>query len=106
MATQKLAKYLNLYPKNAKRVFKKISTRNGVKIDRRTAIKMLEKLFEGQRAPSRTHVLVLAEEMKAGVWVDTGSQGIVFDYYDRLIDGQHRLMAVIESGVTITTCRS
>lgn len=102
MTTQRLAKHLNLYPSNAKRVHRKVTTEHGVEVTPKIAAQWLGKLFEGQRGVSRTHVEVLAAEMKAGVWMDTGSQGIVFDYYDRLIDGQHRLLAIIESGVTVT----
>lgn len=47
-----------------------------------------------------TRVKVYADEMKAGRWV-LSHQGIAFDEAGNLIDGQHRLHAVIESGVTI-----
>jgi hypothetical protein len=43
-----------------------------------------------------------AADMKAGEWMLT-HQGIAFDDEGTLIDGQHRLWAVIESGVTVRT---
>lgn len=41
-----------------------------------------------------------AREMKIGNWVTT-HQGIAFDEDGSLLDGQHRLLAIIESGCTI-----
>jgi hypothetical protein len=46
------------------------------------------------------HVNMLAREMGAGRWRDS-PQGIAFDEKGRLYDGQHRLHAIIKSGVTI-----
>ncbi len=43
----------------------------------------------------------LARQMKAGRWIHTG-QPIIFSDLPRLIDGQHRLEAIIEAGVTVT----
>lgn len=98
-----LINFLGLYPKGLPRIHKKMSTKHGVKVSPRLAAQWMLKLFKGQRGVSPTHVKVLASEMKAGVWMDTGNQGIAFDWYGRLVDGQHRLLAVIESGVTIET---
>ncbi len=42
-----------------------------------------------------------SSDMKAGNWGLTG-QGITFDKEGNLLDGQHRLYAVIKSGVTVT----
>jgi len=41
-----------------------------------------------------------ANSMKAGKWVLNG-EGILFDANGKLIDGQHRLSAVVLSGITI-----
>ncbi len=46
------------------------------------------------------HVHGLAAQMKAGAWDENG-QGIIFDTKGRLIDGQHRMTAVIEAGIPI-----
>lgn len=46
------------------------------------------------------HVEWLASQMKAGKWSLNG-EAIVLDDEDQVIDGQHRLWAVIHSGVTI-----
>lgn len=48
----------------------------------------------------RTHVKWLAGMMSRGQWKLT-HQGIAFDLAGRLIDGQHRLMAIIEAGVPV-----
>ena len=43
-----------------------------------------------------------AHDMANGKWKMTG-ESIKFDQHDRLIDGQHRLYAIMESGATIET---
>lgn len=45
-------------------------------------------------------VAAYARDMKDGRWVPT-HQGIAFNDRDELIDGQHRLQAIIRSGVTV-----
>lgn len=62
------------------------------------------------RAPNRAIspgiVSMYAAEMKAGNWKKT-HQAIAFDSNGQLVDGQHRLSAILDSGVTITlqVCR-
>lgn len=53
------------------------------------------------RPASQQHVERLARDMKAGRWRLT-HQGIAFDTTGLLIDGQHRLWAIIEANVTVT----
>ncbi|HEY5050458.1 MAG TPA: hypothetical protein VII50_06125, partial [Acidothermaceae bacterium] len=48
------------------------------------------------RPVSRTVVRSFAEAMKRGEWIVT-HQGIAFDVSGVLIDGQHRLAAVVEA---------
>jgi hypothetical protein len=50
----------------------------------------------------RGKVLRLASDMLNGDWEYTG-ESIKFDTAGKLMDGQHRLLAIMESGVTITT---
>ena len=45
-------------------------------------------------------VLAYARDMANGTWVPT-HQGVAFNDKDELIDGQHRLMAIVKSGCTI-----
>lgn len=54
----------------------------------------------GQRRLSRRLVLQLADAMKRNQWRFT-HQGIAFDKDGNLVDGQHRLEAVLESDVPI-----
>lgn len=54
------------------------------------------------RPLSASRVEKFANDMRAGNWKFT-HQGVAFDSKKRLIDGQHRLQAVIQSGVTIQT---
>jgi hypothetical protein len=53
-----------------------------------------------QRRVRTQHVDFLAREMRAGRWADLG-EPLMFDINKKLVDGQHRLLAVIKSGVTI-----
>lgn len=55
--------------------------------------------FDNRRV-RQAHVRALAREMANGKWEMT-HQGIAFSDAGRLLDGQHRLMAVMESGVTV-----
>lgn len=53
------------------------------------------------RTVSKGRVTYYAGEMKKGNWNILSPEGISFDEYGRLLDGQHRLMAIIESGVSV-----
>jgi hypothetical protein len=59
------------------------------------------KLNDGNRPFNKHHVAVLAREMKMGRWKVNGDTICLSG--TRLIDGQHRLMAIVESGCTIET---
>lgn len=55
-----------------------------------------------QNRPIRhNHIKKMAEDMKAGAWQVT-HQGIAFNKLGELIDGQHRLNAIVESGRAVT----
>lgn len=54
----------------------------------------------GNRNLRRQKVQQYAQDMRSGNW-QTSGQAIQFDWDGRLIDGQHRCEAVIESGVTV-----
>ncbi|MFI5780874.1 hypothetical protein [Nocardia sp. NPDC051570] len=54
----------------------------------------------GNRPLSRMMVVQLAGAIQRGEWLHT-HQGIAFDTNGVLIDGQHRLAAVVRSGVTV-----
>lgn len=65
---------------------------------------MAEKWLEGNTHNRKLYQSVVnryAADMKAGKWRKT-HQGIAFDEDGTLIDGQHRLFAIWESGVTVT----
>lgn len=67
------------------------------------AKKLLSVNYEGQRNISKAHVKKLASDMANGRWVENGST-IVISKSGKLIDGQHRLQAVIDSGCTVPMC--
>lgn len=54
----------------------------------------------GNRKPSKAKVKRFAVAMKSGRWVVNG-ETLKFSVTGRLLDGQSRLMAVIQSGVTV-----
>lgn len=53
-----------------------------------------------QRNITNSHVIHLSQQMKAGQWMMTG-ESIVFDSSGNLLDGQHRLTAVIMAGTGV-----
>lgn len=55
---------------------------------------------QSNRSIRKSLVSQYANDMKAGHWRLT-HQGIAFDNNGILLDGQHRLMAIVESGITI-----
>lgn len=63
------------------------------------ASKMLEKNFQN-RTLNKKHIAYLSSQMKNNQWQFDG-QPIRFDKYDRLLDGQHRLSAVVHSEETV-----
>jgi hypothetical protein len=65
------------------------------------ALTMLKMNTANFRKPDHHRINAYSNEMKAGSWVNNGDS-IKFQG-DELIDGQHRLMAIVKSGVTIVT---
>jgi hypothetical protein len=59
-----------------------------------------ERNFEDNRKISKPWVTYLARQMKTGLWRLNG-EPLIFDKRDNLLNGQHRLSAVVESGKTI-----
>src|SRR5262245_19389750 len=53
------------------------------------------------RPISKARVRLMIEDMRAGRWVDNGEPLILTEDL-RVLDGQHRLQAVMDSGCTIT----
>ncbi|NBR72225.1 MAG: hypothetical protein EBT75_09065 [Proteobacteria bacterium] len=71
------------------------------KITPKIAEEYLKKVKAGnQRKLIMSRAESYAREMRAGHWF-LNHQGIAFDENDCLIDGQHRLMAIILSGIAI-----
>lgn len=50
----------------------------------------------GNRVPSKSRCAVYAADMRNGRW-ELNGETIKFDKYGRMIDGQHRMLAVIEA---------
>lgn len=66
------------------------------------AERMLEKANPSNRHTSRVTVDKYAEDMKSGRWVLT-HQGIAIGPSGTILDGHHRLAAIVQSGVSIRT---
>jgi hypothetical protein len=60
----------------------------------------LQSNTKNYRKISRVHVKNLKSELTGNVWMTT-CQGIGFDTEGTLVDGQNRLTAIVESGVTV-----
>jgi hypothetical protein len=69
-------------------------------IDPDLATEMLQRNADNQRTRSDATVTRYAEDMRLGKWRLT-HQGVAFDAAGHLHDGQHRLAAVLTSGVTV-----
>lgn len=68
-------------------------------VDPGTAAHWLQNNFVN-RPISQDIIDAYARDMTNGVWVAT-HQGIAFNDQDHLIDGQHRLSAIVKSGITV-----
>lgn len=60
------------------------------------------KLNDNIRSPNKHHVSTLARDMREGRWQLTG-EAICFTTDGQLVNGQHRLLAIIKSNTSITT---
>lgn len=69
------------------------------KIGPAKAMKYIETM-NGNRPVRQPRVDFLANQMAAGKWRKT-HQGIAFDTEGRLSDGQHRMWAIVETGLTL-----
>lgn len=74
----------------------KVST---VKITPQMAAQMLLKNTQNRKI-SKPHVSDMVRDMVAGNWQQNGDT-IRFDWNDELVDGQHRLKAIVESGISM-----
>ena len=71
-----------------------------VTVDPEQAMGWLENTNTNNRKVSEKHVARLARDMTDGKWILTHA-GIAFSSDGMLLDGQHRLWAVIEAGVSV-----
>jgi hypothetical protein len=67
-----------------------------------TAEEYLKELAPLQRRPKKNHLESMIRDMKDGRFVFTG-EPIIFDEDGKLIQGQHRMMACVKSGVSFDT---
>ena len=69
-------------------------------INPKTAEKYLEKNTNNYRRMNKNKVAVYARDMKSGSWQENG-ESIKFNKRGELVDGQHRLKAIIEADVPV-----
>jgi len=80
-----------------------ITLRMGVEeVGPKKAEQWLSERFGANRPARTTHVANMAKAMRNEAWALNG-EAVKFDWDGLLRDGQHRLMAVVESGATIQT---
>lgn len=72
-----------------------------VKVTPAIAAKWLATANTDNRHITKNHVKYLAGMMKKGEWFEEGKDALGFSKEGRLIDGQHRLMAIVKSQVTL-----
>lgn len=65
------------------------------------AKKWLEANHDNQRMINKSAVQRYAGQMERGEFMASTGQPLIFDVDDHLIDGQHRLRAIVQSGKTI-----
>jgi len=80
---------------------KKLIYEHKVKITPTKALDLLEKFSNYQRPVKQKTVMRYAEDMKNNKWRSNNGTNIIFDSDGYLRDGQHRLWAVVESGLAI-----
>lgn len=90
----------NVLHLNQRKKFTKMDTKHNVEISPTKARELIKLNIENNRNITKTHMKTLSAAMKEGNWMQTG-EPVIIDWYGRVIDGQHRLFAVIDSGVTI-----
>ena len=72
-----------------------------IKLTPELAREWLDTMPEYQRGVSKRVVAEYAKDMTEGRWVEGTGDAIRFNKQGQMIDGQHRCLAVIESGVSI-----
>lgn len=71
-----------------------------VEITPKIAEKMLESNYSQNRKIKKKTVDSYSDQLKNGLWKDDSAESIKISSTKKLIDGQHRLSAIIQSGVT------
>lgn len=84
-----------------KPIIKKSDTKTSIEvITPEMAQKYLGTNISHQRNVTMSHVLHLRQQMESEQWLMTG-EPIIFDELGRLVDGQHRLRALVAAGASI-----
>src|SRR4051812_37258312 len=89
------------YIATTQRRIEMIGTPTLVWITPKDAARMLAGM-ESNRLKSPPHIAKLARDMKGGNWKVNG-ETIKLDHREKVIDGQHRLLACIQAGVSFQT---
>lgn len=85
-----LAKRMGHHPQGLARTVFEMKTTHNTVVTRQMAQAWLKNLHPNQRERSPTHADTYRLKIEEGSWRPT-AQGFIFDWYGRLMDGQHRL---------------
>jgi hypothetical protein len=72
-----------------------------VRISPQAAENIIKALNIGNRRVRRVLVEYLKAQIRNGEWQEDHPQKIIFSAKPRLIDGQHRLIAIVEAGIEV-----
>ncbi len=72
-----------------------------IRVTPEIAYEWLTKNYHQNRPIKPSHVAYLADEMRAGRWLSDHPDAILFDEDGEMIEGQHRITAVVESECTV-----
>jgi|GEM_PF-2565914 len=98
-AAKKRAARKKLTADNRRKKYAKRTTEFGARITLTRAKGLLSLNYEGQRNLRPTRVDQFCGILRRGLWIESG-EPIIIDWFGNLINGQHRLAAIVKTGIT------
>jgi len=98
-AAKKRAARKKLTAEGRRKKYPKRQTEFGALITLVRAKALLSLNYEGQRNLRPTRVDQFCGILRRGLWIESG-EPIIIDWFGNLIDGQHRLAAIVKTGIS------